>query len=110
MNNFSNSFGITIRGHKDIEFVDIPVDTDVELFIDPNLIEASSDSFSAECSSLITSYFDTVFDSCRNNDIGVLKSLISHCREVNDTHLGTSRLFSRGRGASEEILLGIFSR
>ncbi|MEA4902372.1 hypothetical protein [Desulfitobacterium sp.] len=109
MNNFSKHFNLPIFTHKEIEFVDVPVDRDVKLFLDPGLIEAGTDDFSIDCMAVIKSYFDSVFHCCQARDHSKLTELLSHCNEPNETHLGNSVAHSKGRGASKEILLTMFS-
>jgi len=109
MKNFSTYFGLPIRSHAEIDFVDIPVDTDIELFPDPTLIETGSDSFSRWCAVVVGSFFDAVFHACEQEDMVSLKSLLSHSTEPNESHLGYSMNRSMGRGASLDILFPIFS-
>ncbi|MCI1952066.1 MAG: hypothetical protein LKJ50_03930 [Clostridiales bacterium] len=109
MLNFSNYFNLSISGHKDIEFIDVPVDTDVRLFLDPGLIESGGDNFSKACTAVIKSYFNAVFDCCRSRDHLNLPKLLNHSAEPNETHLGNSIYYSKGHGASEQILYTMFS-
>lgn len=109
MINFSNYFGLIVNGHKDIDFVDVPVDTDVKIFLDPELIESGEDEFSKWCAQAITSYFDVAFHYCRVKDLHGLRSFLLHSAEPNETHLGHSVSHSQGRGASEAILFTVFS-
>lgn len=108
MENFSSYFGMSIQGHQDIAFVDIPVDTDVKLFLDPSLIEAGKDSFSEWCATGVSSFFGAVFQACADRNINALRALLAHSAEPNESHLGLSMRKSQGRGASEEILFPIF--
>ena len=109
MINFSSEFNLNISGHRDIEFVDVPVDTDVRLFIDPGLIESGQDPFSRACAADMKAYFDSVFECCRREDYTELRRLFACCAEINHTHLGNSQNRPCGRGASEKILMDIFT-
>lgn len=109
MENFSTYFNLPIQGHREIEFVDVPVNTDIKLFLDPTLIEVGSDSFSQWCASGIDSFFGTVFHACEQEDMETLEFLLSHSAEPNESHLGNSRRRSMGRGASLRILYPVFS-
>lgn len=109
MLNFSTHFHLNIRGHRDIEFVDVPMDTDVKLFIDPGLVESGNDSFSRACATSMKTYFDNVFECCRQEDYSGLRRLFACCAEINSTHLGNSQNHPCGRGASEDILMTVFT-
>lgn len=108
MRNFSDYFELDIKGHRELEFIDVPIDTDVKLFLDPGLIEAGDDEFSKRCTAVIKSFFESVFQACRDGNYSVLAKLLSHSSEPNETHLGNSVDLPRGRGASEQILLNVF--
>lgn len=49
--NFSSYCGMDITGHADIDFVDIPVNTDVRLYVDPERIALSQNPY-AEAANL----------------------------------------------------------
>ena len=108
MENFSKHFNLPIQGHQDIAFVDIPIDTDVELFLDPTLIETGGGSFSEWCATGISSFFGAVFQACADRDKDALEGLLAHSGEPNESHLGLSVRQSKGRGASVDILLPVF--
>lgn len=109
MFNFSKSCDLSISGHKDIPFVDVPIDTDVKLTINPALIKAGKDLFSRVCMEAVNSFFDEVFSCCHHRDYEELSRLLSHSGEPNETHLGSSTFRSQGRGASVDILLTVFT-
>ena len=104
MKNFSTYFNLSIHSHREIDFVDVPVDTDIELFLDPTLIEVRSDSFSQWCSVGIDSFFGAVFQACTAENMEILRYLLDHSAEPNESHLGHSVNRSMGRGASLGIL------
>lgn len=109
MENFSTYFDLPIHRHREIDFVDVPVDTDIELFLDPTLIEIRSDSFSRWCSVGIDSFFGAVFQACTAENLEMLQYLLNHSAEPNESHLGHSVNQSMGRGASLGILYPVFS-
>lgn len=104
----SNFFNLSISGHKDIDFVDVNLKTDIKLFIDPSLIENTKDSFSKQCTLVIDSFFNCIFDCCESNDNEKLFKLLDFGHEPNETKLGLSRNQSSGKGATPEILYEIF--
>lgn len=52
-----------IKGHFNYEFVDVIVNDDNLLFIDPILIETSGDQWSKDAKALIQSFFDAFFEA-----------------------------------------------
>ncbi|MBW6411326.1 hypothetical protein [Clostridium weizhouense] len=105
---FSNFFNLNLNGHEDIDFIDINLNTDIKLFIDPCIIENSNDSFSKECSYVINSFFDSIFNCCTSNNDYELYKLLDFGHEPNETKLGLSRHQSSGKGATSKVLYDIF--
>lgn len=105
---FSTFFYLNINGHEDIEFVDINLETDIRLFIDPWLIENTNDSFSKQCTTVINSFFNCAFDCCISNDNERLFELLNFGHEPNETKLGLSQNQSSGKGATSKILYKVF--
>ena len=57
-----------IKGHFNYEFVDVIVNDDNLLFIDPILIETSEDQWSKDAKALIQSFFDAFFEAYNEKD------------------------------------------
>lgn len=106
--NLSEYYNLNINGHKDIDFIDIPIDKDINLYLDPSRICDSSSELSHISNLTVKSYFDKLFEECTNNNIYNLNSLFIHVGERNETHLGISKSKPQGNGASQDILLSIF--
>ena len=104
---FSDLFSLNISGHKDIDFVDIPLNTDVALYIDPTLLAAGTDQFSISAWSAVKSFFHLLFECCRLEDHVNINNLLTYVGEANETHLGLSKGIPSGKGASKKILLPI---
>lgn len=51
------------KGHSNYEFVDVIVNDDNLLFIDPILIETSEDQWSKEAKASIQSFFEAFFEA-----------------------------------------------
>lgn len=109
MKNFSTCFGLHIDSHSEIDFVDVPVNTDIRLYLDPTLIKVGSDSFARWCADGIDSFFGVVFRACATEDMKTLRYLLDHSAEPNESHLGSSQRHSMGRGASLGILYPVFT-
>jgi hypothetical protein len=81
-----------------LDFVDVSVSDDLQVYIDPNAIRVSSDKWAHECTSLIQSFFRHLVMLIRRKRVRRAKSLMAPLTEPNETHFGVSRGPSRGRG------------
>ena len=88
---FSSKTLIQKLGHANYAFVDINVQSDQRLFIDPNLILVSSDPWCVDAARTINSYFDHFYAAYRYHDRADKGYLLSHAQEVNATRLGYGR-------------------
>lgn len=105
----SKYFSLNIEnGHKEIDFIDIHLNKDTKLFLDPLLIEGSEDEWCEDCNVIINSFFKNVFSCIELNDKDELKRLLSFGHEPNETRLGLSRHKPRGKGTSSEGLINVF--
>lgn len=73
-----------------LDFLDVEVESDTPLFIDPTRLGASNDHWDQECIATIQSFFSTVIDATRQGNDPLAKSLIANLGEVNETRLGYS--------------------
>ena len=105
--NFSTFHRLPITGHKDIDFVDIRLETDTSLYIDPERIALSNHPISASASHCIDDFFATLCQVAAARNSKRLYDMLSFGREPNETHLGLSASCSQGRGTSPEILMPI---
>lgn len=85
-NHISKIFNLPIKGHSDIDFVDIDVNTDTQLFIDPCLIEAKDDAFSLRCQQIIQDYFECLYNVYRQKRYN--PDFLNHLGERNEARLG----------------------
>ena len=105
----SELFNLNIRGHKDIEFIDIDEQDDTRLFLDPYVIQALQDYFSKKARISIDSFFMEVFRACKNGDKARLRMLCSHAAEPNETNLGMKSISDYGKGATANSLTPLFA-
>lgn len=106
--NITSRLKIRSEGHRDLEFVDINLDTDIALYLDPTLINSLSSGWCQEASKVINSYFDNVFECCQNKNYSRLRTLVEFGKEPNETKLGQSIFRSCGKGSKPESLYKIF--
>jgi len=106
---FSDQFGIS-KAQADLEFVDIPVNADIPLYVDPYAFKIGNDSWSIECNDLIVDFFDKVIDCIRTDNDSHGRALLGHLREPPGTNLGVSSGRPQGRGVGAEKSADLFSR
>jgi len=95
---FSNEFGIK-RSQYELDFVDIILNGDKALYIDPFAIHHRADRFSMECYAKIVDYFRYLINQMQKSNKPEVLETLSHLNEPNETHLGlSSGNQSRGRG------------
>lgn len=94
---FSDYFGIS-RGQSQLDFVDVPLDTDIELYVDPYALHVSPVDWLRSCGDLVANYFDVLIQALKAKDHTRAMSLISNLHEPNETRLGQSKGKPRGRG------------
>ena len=104
---FSEKLGLAIAGHRDIDFIDINLDTDTELYIDPTLVDGLPTRWCSEAKAVIADFFDNVFECCRTKNHKRLYELVAFGKEPNETKLGLSIEQSQGKGSKPENLYRI---
>lgn len=97
MARFSSVFQLS-NSQAELDFVDIELDGDVPLYLDPYAIQIREDEWSEVCGDHIRSFFDEVLQGLRAGDNDRVVHLLSHLGEPNETHLGQSKGPPRGRG------------
>jgi len=85
-----------------LDFVDIRLDTDTEVFVDPSALRQLNSPWGHECASLVQSYFETVLSRIRAGNNKDALSLLSCLNERNEFHLGFSKGKSRGHAFGEK--------
>lgn len=77
------------KGHSQFDFVDISLDDDTPLFIDPCQISLSKTPFAKKANEAINDYFDLFYRMYKNQYSDEEKSkLFNHSHEINATKLG----------------------
>lgn len=81
-----------------LDFVDIDLNFDFPLYIDPIGFLDPIDRFAQECQDDIRDFFQTVMQAIIDGDVNRGQALLAALQEPNETHLGTSQGEPRGRG------------
>jgi len=95
---------------EQLDFVDIPLNTDIPLYVDPYAFKIGLDLWSIECNNLVVDYFQNVVDSIRAADHDRVRFLLSNLHEPNSTHLGLSRGRPRGRGVGGDQAIDVYKK
>lgn len=90
------------RTQPSLDFVDVDVDGDLRLFVDPRALRLLQTEWAAECVSLIQNFFRRVLGEIQVGHHDEAKALLAALREPNEVHLGLSRGRSRGVALGEE--------
>jgi hypothetical protein len=90
------------RTQPTLDFVDVDVEDDTSVFVDPRALRLLPDEWGNECVSLVQNFFRAVLRAIKENNDELGYSLLSALREPNETHLGLSKGISRGRGIGRQ--------
>src|ERR1700722_1199306 len=69
----------------ELDFVDVPLNGDIALFVDPFAISQRSDRWSIEAHRTLVSFFQAIIDAIRSRKEDEARSLLAHLREPNET-------------------------
>jgi hypothetical protein len=94
---FSEHFQLG-KTQAELDFVDVPIDGDIPLFIDPFAISQREDRWSQDCYHTILSFFERAITAIRAGDSDTARELFSHLSEPNETRFGFSEGRPRGAG------------
>jgi len=92
MPTFSTAFGLS-KTQPELDFVDVSLQRDNRLFVDPFAIAQELDHWSRDAATTIGMFFQRVIEDIRANRDERARQLLLNLREPNETRLG----FSRGR-------------
>lgn len=100
--NISNIFNLN-KKQENLDFIDIIVNDDNLLFIDPRLIDISSNMYAKEMKINIEFFWGEVLKNIRNKDIKTLYKTLSGLSEPNETRLGFAISKKKGNSISKKI-------
>lgn len=97
----SQHYGL-VGNQGTFDFIDVHIERDTPLFIDPSVIASQTSAWADECVFAIQSYFQRVLDCIIARDTRQATSLLSRLGEDNSTRLGYSAT-SHGSGLGEGL-------
>lgn len=97
----SEYFGLGLF-QPSLDFVDVPLDSDVPLFIDPTALNLLDTDWGAYCRSLLKDYFGLVLEAIREGRHADARRLLAALNEPNETHLGYSADKPHGHGMGKK--------
>lgn len=97
---FSEFFELN-KSQPYLDFVDVRLDTDVAVFIDPSALRGLRSVWGHECASLVKNYFEVVLSRISSGKNKEAIALLSCLNEGNEFHLGYSSGRSRGHAFGE---------
>ena len=107
MPKFSRVFQLH-KSQAELDFVDVALDTDSRLFVDPFSISQRQDRWSQSAHQTLITFFQTVVDEIRAGNHERALALLRHLHEPNETRLGYSRRRPQGSGIGNEQAVEFF--
>lgn len=90
------------KSQYELDFVDIDLDTDLPLFLNPFLFRYREDDFSEKATLYISSFFQKTINLINDDKIDEAQALFRHLSEPNETHLGLSSGKPKGKGVGSK--------
>src|SRR5688500_17987431 len=97
MSSFSTHFGLG-KSQGELDFVDIQLNRDVALFVDPFAISQRVDRWSQDAHAHLMAFFQRLIDNIRSDRLSEARQLLGYLREPNETRFGLSRGRPQGAG------------
>jgi hypothetical protein len=98
----SDIYGLGLQ-QGELDFVDIDVDGDTRVYIDPHAFRYLHGKWAHECTSLIQSFFHELLDAIVGGNRPRGDQLLSGLREPNETRFGLSSGRPRGHGLGDRL-------
>ncbi len=107
MPTFSQAFRLG-KSQSELDFVDVVLQRDNRLFLDPFAISQELDRWSEDAARTISMFFQQVIDDIRSGHEDNARQLLLNLREPNETRLGFSKKRPKGAGIGEQQAQEIF--
>jgi hypothetical protein len=106
---FSRHFQLP-QSQAELDFVDIAIDEDTTLFVDPTTFGDRDDEWSTRCHNLVVSFFQSAIDAIRSGHNDRAIALLNNLSEPNETCLGFSSARPSGRGVGGQQAADLHQR
>lgn len=93
--------------HEKLDFVNVAINRDNLLFIDPTMIQLWKSDWATRANKTINSFFEEFYKAYRDDDILLKHTVLSHAKEQNATRLGYGQ-GDNGKGNTVQGLLKDF--
>lgn len=103
----SQALGLN-RRQSSLDFVDIHLFTDTELFLDPAALYEGTGRFAEDCSRDLETFFEALLEAAGKKNWTLGLSLLRGLGEPDETQLGFSKGLPAGRGVGEKQAIQIF--
>lgn len=97
------------KSQFELDFIDIDLDGDIPLFIDPIYISKCNTPMINKMYATLNNFFEYLLELVSVGKIEEAKRIFSNLNEVNDIHLGLSKGKSRGNGIGNKYEDDIFN-
>ena len=89
-------------------YINIELDTDNKMFVDPYLIYIDKDEMSTNCSNRIVNYFSQLLKAAEKDDFKKGEYLVKYLQENNEVRLGYSNDKPHGKGLGKNKGIELF--
>lgn len=106
-NYVTDEWKIIENTHEKLDFVNVNLNNDNLLFIDPCLIEGLNDEWGNQASKVMASFFDEFYKAYQSKNLDLKMQLLKYAGEQNGTHLGYGKGYN-GKGNTAKGLIEDF--
>jgi hypothetical protein len=96
------------HSRAEFDFVDVDINHDLPIFVDPYFLACRTDPWSVEASRTIRSFFNYFLGLLKSGQVDEARALFDHLHEPNETCLGYSKSKPQGRGVGSDDAYRIF--
>lgn len=87
-----------------LEFIDVNIDGDAKLFLDPAAVRKGTDVFATEAIMILDSFFAELVSAVQKKNADRVRQLLDGFHEPNETRLGLSEDEPQGKALGDELV------